>query len=363
MKKKLILYELGKDGCVLWILASVAAIGYGLYHVLLSGLQLFLNRVADKLPIVRAGIDMIQNYAGGMEPDSKMKTLVKTAAEIVCKIANWILSLGQDISNEAARHGALVYGIVVAVGVISLLVAWDQLRRQERRFKRRFLPENLPRQFTNVSYEPKKRRSVDEPLCELGLLRNYERYYTANSLQGNYLGCPVSSEEIICGGVYGTKYTSYKVRVRGQWLTVMLDKPIRSTVILESRHSKNRLVHGKIAKTMMEIKFSNEQFSQGFRCFAEDPEVAAELLTTEFAEKLLAMQERYPDFFLVFQGDSMYVLVRRKSFDRRLEWLLPYTTWLIRREGFRLYGTLQDFTEMLMDPDIIEAGKAKNRSA
>lgn len=359
MKKKMILYELGKDAFILWILASIGAIGYGLVRTLRNLLQLGLNRIANQRPIIEVGISTILNYTKGMDPDSSMKSLVKTVAEGVCKAAEWILSLGQNVTNEEAWHGVLVFGIVTAVGVISLLVALDQLHRQERRFKRRFLPEYLPKQFTNVSYEPKKRRSLDEPLCELGLLRNYERYYTANSLQASYLGCPVSSEEIVCGGVYGNRYKSHKVRVRGQWLTVHLDKPIPSTVILLPKETKNRLITDKIAKRMVEVQFSDDAFRHAFHCFAVDTEVAAELLTREFTEKLLKMMDRYPDYALVFHGNCMYVLVHRESFDRRLEFFLPYTPQLIRYECRRLYGPLQDFTEMLMDPDLIEAGEGE----
>lgn len=328
MTKKMIPYEIGKILIVLWCLVSAAFIAYGAYQILSNLMQL--------------GFSLI--------PKDIWKTVFEEpSSEKVQPIIDLIKGFNKGLTSEEAKSKLIGAALLLAVGIVSMIFARDQLHRQERRFKKKFLPAVLEEQFSDVVYEPKKARSEDEPLCRMGLLRCYERYYTANRLEALYRDCWVASEEVICGGVYGKRYTSRKVKVRGQWMTVRLSQPIDSLVVLENRHTKNRLTHSKIAATMTEVNFSYDDFMEEFRCFAEDPTLAQMLITRSVADKFLSILEKYNDFCVIFDGSDMHVLLRRKSFDRRLECLLPYSDWLLHREATRLYQPLQDFTDLLLE--------------
>lgn len=329
MTKKMIPYEIGKILIVLWCLFSAALIAYGAYLLLWHALQFGFAQI----------------------PADLWKTVFEEpSSEKVQPIIDLVKKFYSGETAEAAKALMLRGVLLLAVGIVSLIVARGQLQRQERRFKRKFMPAVLEKeQFSGVVYEPKKEKSADEPLCRMGLLRYYERYYTANRLQALYRDCWVASEEVICGGVYGKNYTSHKVKVRGQWMTVRLSQPIDSLVILENRHTANRLIHSKIAATMTEVTFSFDKFTEAFRCFAESPELAQQLITRSVADQLLRMTETYGDFCVIFDGSNFHVLLRRNSFDRRLECLLPYTNGLLRREATRLYQPLKDFTDLLLE--------------
>lgn len=329
MTKKMIPYEIGKILIVLWCILSAALIAYGAYLLLWNLLQF--------------GFSLI--------PADLWRTVFEEpSSEKVQPIIDLVKKFYSGTTADSAKALMLRGTVILLAGVVSLLIARDQLQRQERRFKRRFLPAVLEEeQFSGVVYEPKKEKSHDEPLCRMGLLRYYERYYTANRLEALYRDCWVASEEVICGGVYGKRYTSHKVKVRGQWMTIRLSQPIESLVILESRHTANRLTHAKIASTMTEVNFSFDKFTEAFRCFAESPELAQQLITRQVADQFLQMLSTYGDFCVIFDGSDLNVLLRRNSFDRRLECLLPYTNNLLRREATRLYQPLKDFTDLLLD--------------
>ena len=328
MTKKTFSYEAGKLLFVLWCAASIAFIAFALYQFLSGLLQL--------------GFSLI--------PGDLWHTMVdEPSSSKVQPILDMLKGLNKELTTKDAVGKLILWGILAAAGAVSFVVARDQLVRHERRFRRAYMPEILAEHFTDAVYSPKKQRSDDEPLCRIGLLRNYERYYTANRLEALYRDCWVASEEVICGGVYGTNYTSHKVKVRGQWMTVRLSQTLGSPVIIEAKQSKNRLLHSRIAATMSEINFSYDAFANAFRCFAESPELAQQLITRPIADRLLKMLETYEDFCVIFDGCNMHVLLRRKSFDRRLECLRPYTLNLLRREELRLYQPLRDFTDMLLE--------------
>lgn len=328
MTKKMFPYEIGKIAIVLWCLVSAALIAYGLYLLVWNLLQF--------------GFALIP-------PDLWSTIFEEPSSEKVQPILDLLHKLYGGLSVEEVK-GLLLRGLLLLVfGAVSMLVARDQLYRQECRFKRKFMPAVLEEQFSNVLYTPKKIRSADEPLCRIGLLRYYERYYVANRLEALYRGCWVASEEVICGGVYGKNYTSHKVKVRGQWITIRLSQSIDSPVILENRHTRNRLTHTKIAATMKEINFSYDRFTDAFRCFAGSAELAQQLITQQVAEQFLSILDAYSDFCVIFDGNNMHVLLRRKSFDRRLECVLPYSNWLLRREAERLYRPVRDFTDLLLE--------------
>lgn len=328
MTKKIFPYEIGKILFVLWCAASIAFVAYGLYQFLAGLLQLGFSKI----------------------PADLWHTMVdEPSSSKVQPILDLLKNLNKGLTTKEAVGKLILWGSLTAVGAISFVVARDQLVRHERRFRKAFMPEILAENFSDAVYSPKKERSKDEPLCRIGLLHNYERYYTANRLEALYRDCWVASEEVICGGVYGTRYTSHKVKVRGQWMTVRLSQALDSPVIIEAKQSKNRLLHSKIAATMSEINFSYDAFANAFRCFAESPELAQQLITRPIADQLLKMAETYADFCVIFDGSNMHVLLRRKSFDRRLECLLPYTRGRLKKEEYRLYQPLRDFTDMLLE--------------
>lgn len=328
MTKKMIPYEVGKILFVLWCIVSAALIAWGAYQ-LLSGLLQF-------------GFSLI--------PKDIWDTLFEEpSSEKIQPFIDFIKGLNKALTSEEAKKALLFAGLFLVLGSVSLIVARDQLVRHERRFKQKFMPAILEERFSDVVYSPKKEKSADEPLCRLNLLRYYERYYTANRLEALYRDCWVAAEEVICGGVYGKRYTSRKVKVRGQWLTVRLSAALDSVVVLEARQTKNRLTHSKLAATMQEVNFSYDNFAGAFRCFAEDPALAQQLITRSVADKFLKMLEQYGDFCVIFDGSDMHVLLRRNSFDRRLECLRPWTEGLLRREATRLYQPVQDFTDLLLE--------------
>lgn len=328
MTKSMSSFEKKKIVSVLWCVASALLIAAGIFFILFAVLQV----------------------AFSMIPSEFWHTLVdEPSSEKLQPLMAFLKSINREWATAKAIGILILWIVLLAAGIVSLIFARKNLQKAERNFKRTFLPEVLAENFSDIAYDPDKCRSEDEPLCRLGLLRYYERYYTANRLEAMYRDCWVASEEVICGGVYGQKYTGHKIKVRGQWMTVRLSQRIASPVILEKRHTKNRLTHSRISETMREVKFSFERFSEQFRCFTADPELAQMLITRSFAEQLLQMLETYEDFCIIFDGSDMHVLLRRKSFDRRLECLVPYSEELLQKEAIRLYQPVQDFTDLLLE--------------
>lgn len=327
MTRRMVLYEIGKVLLLLTELLCLALAGYGAFRVVWFALQYALSGF---------GAETLTQIADGL-PDK------------VAFAGRYLRMLITGLTGSEAISQMLRYAVVFLLSVGALMLARLGMRRLERSFKQRYMPEVLEQTFSELSYEAKRRRAVEEPLCEIGLLSSVERYYTANRLEGLYRDCWVASQEIICGGVYADDYTSYKVKVRGQWLTVRLNVDFNGTVILESRGTANRFSHRVLAKTMVELQPDHDGLAQQFRCFADSPEEFRRLLTVEMAEKLLSMLDRYPDLCVIFRRGCVHFLIRRRSFNRRWEPFCPFCFPQLKREAHRLYGPLMDFTDMLLE--------------
>ena len=327
MTRRMVLYEAGKVLLLLAELACAALIAFATARILWFAVQYLLSAFSPEL---------LTQIADGL-PDR------------VAFAGKYIRFFVTGMSGSEAISHLIRQGILLAVGAGFLMLTRLGLRRLERSFKQRYMPEVLEQTFSDLSYEAKRRSAVEEPLCEVGLLSTVERYYTANRLEGLYRDCWVAAQEIICGCVYADDYTSHKIKVRGQWLTIRLNVDFDGTVILESRGTKNRFSHRALAKRMVELQPDHEGLAQQFRCFADSPEDFRSLLTVEMAEKLLSMTERYPDFCVIFRRGCIHILIRRRSFNRRWEPLCPFCFPQLKREAHRLYGPLMDFTDMLLE--------------
>lgn len=327
MTRRMVLYEAGKVLLLLAELACVALIGYATVKVLWYAIQYVLAAFdPNLLPEIADGLPERVAFAG-----------------------KYLRFFATGMSGKTAVALLIRSGILLAAGFAAFTLARLGMRRLERSFKQRYMPEVLEQTFSDLSYEAKRRSAVEETLCDVNLLNKVERYYTANRLEGLYRDCWVAAQEIVCGGVYADDYTSHKVKVRGQWLTIRLNVDFEGTVILECRETKNRFSHRGMAKKMVELQPDHEGLAQQFRCFADSPEDFRSLITVEMAEKLLAMTERYPDFSVIFRRGCIHVLIRRRSFNRRWEPLCPFCFPQLKREAHRLYGPLMDFTDMLLE--------------
>lgn len=327
MTKRMLLYEIEKALLLLAELAFVAFIGFNVVMLLWFAVQYLLSAINPEL---------LTSIADGL-PDR------------VAFAGKYIRFFTTGMTAKEATAQIIRHCIMMGVGIGLLTAARLCLRSVERVFKQRYLPEVLEQTFSDFTYEAKRRPAVEEVLCDVGLLSTVERYYTANRLEGLYRDCWVASQEIICGGVYLDDYTSHKVKVRGQWLTIRLNTDFDSIVILEARDTKNRFSHWGLARQMVELQPDHEGLAQQFRCFADSPEEFRNLLTVEMVEKLLSMTDRYPDFCVIFRRGCIHILIRRRSFNRRWEPLCPFCFPQLKREAHRLYGPLMDFTDMLLE--------------
>ena len=327
MTRRMVLYEAGKMLLLLAELACAALIGYAAARILWFAIQYALSNF---------GADTLNSIADGLP-------------EKVAFAGKYLRFFITGMTAEQALSHLIRCAVLLAAGLGALAAARYALRLLERSFKQRYMPEVLEQTFSDLSYEAKRRPAVEEILCDVGLLSSVERYYTANRLEGLYRDCWVAAQEIICGGVYADDYTSHKVKVRGQWLTVRLNVDFDGTVILESRGTRNRFSHRGLSKRMVELQPDHEGLAQQFRCFADSPEEFRSLLTVEMAEKLLSMTERYPDLCVIFRRGCIHILIRRRSFNRRWEPLCPFCFPQLKREAHRLYGPLMDFTDMLLE--------------
>ncbi|MBO4418899.1 MAG: DUF3137 domain-containing protein [Oscillospiraceae bacterium] len=328
MTRRMVLYEVGKALLLLAEIACAAFIGYTVVMLLWFGVQYALSAIDPEL---------MTSIADGGLPDR------------VAFAAKYIRFFNRGITAKEATDQLIRFGVMLAAGVGVLTGLRLCLRRLEREFKQRYMPEVLEQTFSDFTYEAKRRSAVEEVLCDVGLLSTVERYYTANRLEGLYRDCWVAAQEIICGGVYADDYTSHKIKVRGQWLTIRLNMDFESVIILESRETKNRFSHRGLAKQMVELQPDHTGLAQQFRCFADSPDDFRSLLTVEMAEKILSMTDRYPDFCVIFRRGCIHILIRRRSFNRRWEPLCPFCFPQLKREAHRLYGPLMDFTDMLLE--------------
>ena len=327
MTKRMVLYEAGKILLLFAELAGLLCIAYGLYRVAWYCIQIYLAPL---------------NY-------ETMLQFVDSIPEKVSFLSPILRKFISPIGKSAAIRGLLRSLLITAIGFSLLVPARIGLRRLEYRFKQIFMPRVLRDTFSDFTYEAKRRNAAEETLCEMGLLSSVERYYTANRLEGLYRDCWVASQEIICGGVYAGRYSSYKVKVRGQWLTIRLNADFEGTLILEGRNTKNRFSHRTLPSRMCELEVDHQELAARFACYTDTIEDARSLLTVEMAEKILSMLERYPDLCIFFRQGCMHILIRRRSFDRRWELACPFCYPQLRREAKRLYNPLLDFTDMLLE--------------
>ena len=327
MYKRILPYELGKVFFLAWEFISVSAIGYCLTKALWFASQLFLAPFSKEF----------------------LYQMADAAPAKVQFASKYVKFFATDLTAKEARAALIRYALLLLAGVAVLLLARFLLRLIERGFKQRFMPLILSETFTDARYQAKKRRAQEEILCDVGLLSYVERYYSANRLQGLYRDCWISSQEIVCGGVYGNNYTSYKVKVRGQWVSVRLNTDFDGTLVVESRSTKNRFSRRKIAGRMCEIQPTYATFADRFRCFSDSIEDTHSLLTRQMADKLLAFSEKYPDVCFLFHEGTVYVLIRRRSFDRRWELGIPFCMRHLQTEAARLYTSVLDFTDLLLE--------------
>lgn len=326
MFKKILPFEIAKVLLVALAVFALIGIGYGAYWLGWYLIQLLLCPVPQ---------DFVLEIASVL-PESLH--FFRDLAEK--------LFLGTTF--DAAKAACLSAGMVLLCSIGFLMLARWLLRLLERGFKRRFMPTVLQEWFSEIQYDPQKCRSIDEPLCEIGLLRYIERYYTANRLEALYRGCWVAAEEIVCGGVYMSNYTSHRVKARGLWTSIRLNRDFGGSVILESVGTKNRFTHQDIARQMCQIEFDYRSFAERFNCYADDQDVAHELLSRDMADKLLRILNLYPDLCVIFEDGYVHFLVRRRSFDRRWEYLIPFCIPHLRTVANNLYGSLMDITDELL---------------
>ena len=329
MTKRMVIYEVGKVVLLFLELICLGVIGYGFFW------------------LVRYGI----NLAFAIAPVSytQMVHIADSVPENMSFAKRIILFAATEMTVRQALGRMLRYAVISAAGLLVLMAVRLVLRSLECKFKQRFMPDVLDKTFSDFTYEARRRAAKEEHLCEMGLLSRVERYYTANRLEGLYRDCWVASQEIVCGGVYGDHYTSRKVKVRGQWLTIRLNCEFKGTVILEGRNTANRFARRAPAGRMSELILDHQELSAAFACYTDSIEDARMLLTVEMAEKLLSMLDRYPDLCIFFRQSCMYVLIRRRSFNRRWELACPFCYPQLRREAARLYGSLQEFTDLLLE--------------
>ena len=325
---KIVLLNLAKGGLVLCVLASLVGIGYFAWRLLWFLVQWSISPAHDQFGFMLEVADQLPEELGGIRGAAHALLLGTTAAD--------------------AKAAALRFALLIAGCVGLLLLSCWLLKKLEHVFKRSFLPEVLQDRFTEISYEPEKRRSYDEPLIALGLLHSFERYYSANRLKGLYRGCWVAAEEIVCGGVYLNKYTSHRVKVRGQWITIRLNRDFDATVVLRSKGTKNQLAEWNVNSRMVEVVYENTSFAESFSCYTDAPELINELLDRDMAEKLLHLLELYPDLCVILENGSVHFLIRRRSFDRRWEVFIPFLRGQLSNVANRLYGPLQDVTDELL---------------
>ncbi len=326
MSKRMIPYELGKLLCLLCELAGVCGIAYGAVRALWFVSQWALSPLSEELMLqVASAVPEKFAFAG------KIITFFTTG-----------------LTADQAKAALMRHLLLAAGSLLLLLLARLLLRLLEQSFKQRFMPVVLQEDFDQFTYRAKKAPAEDEILCDVGLLSRVERYYTANRLEGLYRDCWVASQEIICGGVYGENYTSHTVKVRGQWLAIQLNREFSGTIILETRGSKNRFSHRSLAGKMCQIQFTYAAFNDQFVCYTDSTEDTYALLTREMADKLLSLQEKYPDLCVIFRNGCIYALIRRRSFNRRWELAIPFCRPWLRREAMRLYGSVEDLTDLLL---------------
>lgn len=329
MTKRMLLYEAAKILLLFLELACVAVIGFCAFRILQFALRLMFAMA----PIT---YDQTLQVAGSVPENLSM----------VRKVILFFAT--QTTKQQAIRH-IIIFSVAALATVVLLVVFRLLLRNVECRFKQRYMPDVLDKTFSDFTYEARRRAAKEEHLCEMGLLSRIERYYTANRLEGLYRDCWVASQEIICGGVYLDHYSSHSVKVRGQWLTIRLNCEFKGTLILERRGTANRFSHRALSGNMCELVVDHQGLASNFACYTDSVEDSKILLTAEMAEKILSMLDRYPDFCVFFRDGCMYVLIRRRSFNRRWEPTCPFCYPQLRREAARLYGSLQEFTDMLLE--------------
>lgn len=205
------------------------------------------------------------------------------------------------------------------IGVIIVIIG-----TQKKKQLKEYVGEHVVRQVLSEyielqSFDPNSYISKDI-IRDMDILPSHNQRSGSDLIQGYYHGNPISLCDLLLQQVTSTGKTTTVVTVfRGQFLSYGLRKRLDGYVELQKRSAgkpggilkrlKNfgsSVSHGRNFES---VETENEAFNQTFDVRAENPLTAFLVLTPQFMERLMQVNEQVTTSFC-FAEDTLYMAIR-----------------------------------------------------
>ena len=245
------------------------------------------------------------------------------AGSIVALVIGFLVFIGEGI----VFNHIPVFGLLLFVSGIIFLIVWSRQRKLLKDFIGEQVVEEVIREYIDLeSYNPNAYISTDI-IRDMSILPSHNQRSGSDLIQGTYKGNPISLCDLLLQQVTSTGKTTTVVTVfKGQFLSYGLKKELDGYVELQKksagksggflkrlRNFGTSVSHGR---NFEQVETENTEFNQAFDIRAEHPLTAFLVLTPQFMEKLLEVNQRYTTNFC-FAKDRLYMAV--KSNEDRFE--------------------------------------------
>lgn len=216
-----------------------------------------------------------------------------------------------------------VFGFLLFLVGLILLIVWAVVRKRLKNFLGEHVVEEVLREYVDLeSYDPSGYISMDV-IRDMSILPAHNQRSGSDLIQGYYKGNPISLCDLLLQQVTSNgKSTTVITVFKGQFLSYGLKKQLDGYVELEKksagkaggflkrlRNFGTSVSHGRNFES---VETENEAFNRTFDIRAENPMTAFLVLTPQFMEKLLEVNERVTTNFC-FARDKLYMAIKSNT--------------------------------------------------
>ena len=245
------------------------------------------------------------------------------AGSIAALVIGFLVFIGEGITF----YHFPVFGPLLFIAGIIFLIVWNRQRKLLKDYIGEHVIEEVLREYIDLeSYIPNAYISTDI-IRDMSILPSHNQRSGSDLIQGRYKGNPISLCDLLLQQVTSSGKTTTVITVfKGQFLSYGLKKKLDGYVELQKRsvgkaggflkrlrNFGTSVSHGR---SFEQVETENTEFNQAFDIRAEKPLTAFLVLTPQFMEKLLEVNQRYTTNFC-FAGDRLYMAI--KSNEDRFE--------------------------------------------
>ena len=246
------------------------------------------------------------------------KTL--TTGLLAGSIVIFVMSFPVFSIEAMSLSGFPVFGFLFFFTGLILFIVWIVKRKSLKTFLGENVVEEVLRECIDLeSYDPNAYIGADI-IRDMSILPPHNQRSGSDLIRGTYKSNPIEICDLLLQQVTSTgKSTTVITVFRGQFLSYGLKKKLDGYVELQKktagkaggflkrlRNFGTSISHGRNFES---VETENTAFNETFDIRAENPMTAFLVLTPQFMEKLLEVNERVTTNFC-FTGDRLYMAVK-----------------------------------------------------